>query len=250
MRPLPPATRRSRRVDDALAVASVRIDERAPDTTLESRTVAVRRRLTPQRRLPREVPQPSRQRRQAGVGAMQEETCVRARCGPLWFPVRDRSEKNCRGELVESLLLLRESQALTNRRLDPLNEVVSRFDRPCPIDQSSDHFRLRDVPAPRPSRQAGGALFIELHGDRWHGNTQILPCGAIGSRRFAVWPFAVRGSRFAVRGSRFAVRHQGFRFLPWTRYARRRSRTSGSSRTAVRITARSRLAENRTANVQ
>jgi len=154
---------------------------------------------------------------------------VRARCGPLRFPVRDRSEKNCRGEPVESLLLLCESQALTNRRLDPLNEVVSRFDRPCPIDQSSDHFRLRDVPAPRPSRQAGGALFIELHGDRWHGNTQILPCGAIGSRgslfaiRYSLFAvrgslfavrysrFAIRGSRFAVRGSRFAVRRFAIR---------------------------------------
>ena len=76
---------------------------------------------------------------------------------------------------VDSRLSLCQPEALPQRRVDPLDEVVTRFDRAGAIDQRPDHVGFRDPAAFRPTRETSRPLLVEFDCNRGHGNTAILP---------------------------------------------------------------------------
>src|SRR4029450_8987376 len=71
--------------------------------------------------------------------------------------------------------LARQAETLANGFIDPLEEIVACPDRPAAIDEGANNVGLAHLAAPGPSRQPGGPRLVELHRDRRHGNTTILP---------------------------------------------------------------------------
>ena len=66
--------------------------------------------------------------------------------------------------------------------LDPVDQILTGFDRSGAIDQRPNDVGLGNLALTRPARQPRGSLFIKLDSYRRHGNTLILPRGV--ARRY------------------------------------------------------------------
>src|SRR5687767_8588513 len=60
-------------------------------------------------------------------------------------------------------------------RVDPVEEIRARFNRPHAIDERTNYFRPGYFAAPCPPREPRRAFLIQVHGDLRHGNNAILP---------------------------------------------------------------------------
>src|SRR5262245_20875013 len=88
-----------------------------------------------------------------GPGAVLESQTVATRRTPLSRRLRPRGQ-----ERGGSRFCLAQPETLTSRLFDPLDQILTGFDRAGAIDESPDHFRLRNLALARPASQPHSAF--------------------------------------------------------------------------------------------